>query len=249
MPSDIINTRTIQHKPIDIPAIILAGGLGTRLRSAVSDLPKCLAPVAGKPFLAYVIGHLQRCGLNNFILAAGYRHELLEAFITREYSGLSIKIHVEHELMGTGGAIRECCRLTGSEDVLVVNGDTLFECHADNLLQLHQSRNADCTLCLKPMRNFDRYGTVALQDDGRILRFSEKGYCAEGLINAGVYCLNRSTFLARNFPEKFSFEQDYLSAQVHEQRFYGMVQDAYFIDIGIPEDYARAQEELKAAHD
>lgn len=249
MPTPTTNNQPIKQKPIDIPAIILAGGLGTRLRSAVSDLPKCLAPVAGKPFLAYVFGHLQRCGLYNFILAAGYRHELLEAFINREYPGLNIKFHVERELMGTGGAVRECCRLTGSDDVLVVNGDTLFKCHADTLLQLHQSRNADCTLCLKPMHEFDRYGTVSIEQDGRIIRFSEKEHCTEGLINAGVYCLSRKNFLEQDFPEKFSFEQDYLSAQVQKQRFYGMVQDAYFIDIGIPEDYARAQEELKAAHD
>lgn len=243
------HTQPAGNTPIDLPAIILAGGLGTRLRSAVADLPKCLAPVAGKPFLAYAIGYLQRCGINNFILAAGYRHELLQEFIRKEYPELNIEIHIEKELMGTGGAIRGCCGLTEKQNVLVVNGDTLFEFDTDSLLQLHQSGNSDCTLCLKPMRNFDRYGTVTLQEDGRIIRFSEKGFCAEGLINAGVYCLNRESFLTNNFPEKFSFEQEYLSKLVQEQHFYGTVQDGYFIDIGIPEDYARAQEELKASHD
>lgn len=232
-----------------MPAIILAGGLGTRLSSAVADVPKCLAPVAGKPFLAQVIAHLERHGITSLIIAAGYRHELLRAFIENNYPGLDVRMHVEQELLGTGGAIRECCRLTESKHVLVLNGDTLFRFNSSSLLNLHLIHDADCTICLKPMQNFDRYGSVSIEADGRITRFSEKSFCRSGLINAGVYCLDRENFLRMSFPDKFSFEQDYLTAYASEKKFYGDVQDAYFIDIGIPEDYARANIELKGNND
>jgi D-glycero-alpha-D-manno-heptose 1-phosphate guanylyltransferase len=238
-----------ENMPTGLTAIILAGGLGTRLRSAVAEVPKCLAPVAGKPFLAHVIAHLERCGVTSLVIAAGYRHELVKEFIEGTYPGLDIRIHVERDLLGTGGAIRECCRLTESKHVLVVNGDTLFRFKTLSLLNLHRMHDADCTICLKPMQNFDRYGSVALDTDGRITRFSEKSFCERGLINAGVYCLDREKFCRMAFPDKFSFEQDYLSAHIRDKAFFGDVQDAYFIDIGIPEDYARANIELIKNHD
>ena len=234
-------------------AIILAGGLGTRLRSAVPDLPKCMAPVAGRPFLSYVIDYLQEQGIEKFIFALGYKSEDFEVFLRTKLPAdpakggeLRCQLSIEAEPLGTGGAIRLACQKATEGTVLVLNGDTFFGIHADELSAFHEQQKADCTLCLKPMENFDRYGVVELNSDGSIRHFREKQFYEAGLINGGVYALDRARFLSASLPEKFSFEKDYLEKQAPHGRLYGLVQNGYFIDIGIPEDYERAQKELQA---
>ena len=227
-------------------AIILAGGLGTRLRSAVPDLPKCMAPVNGRPFLAYVIDYLQQQGVEKFILSLGYKHEIITAFIKKQYPKLDVEYSIETEPLGTGGAIRYACLKTSEGNVIATNGDTLFKIDAAKLYGFHAMCGADCTLSLKPMKNFDRYGVVELNKDYSIASFKEKQQYEEGLINGGLYILNTKKFLAEYLPLKFSFEKDYLEALYTQRRMYGVVQDEYFIDIGIPEDYERAQRELTA---
>lgn len=225
--------------------IILAGGLGTRLRSAVPDLPKCMAPVAGKPFLAWVIDYYRNQGIDRFILALGYMHETIEAFIAEQYPDLDVSFSVEYEPLGTGGAIRLACVHTFDENVLVLNGDTIFTVKLDELSEFHLSNNSDCTLTLKPMKEFDRYGVVSLLPDQHIESFQEKQYYAEGLINGGVYALNVESFMELPFEDKFSFEKDYLELYYTKQNVYGLVQDEYFIDIGIPADFERANQEFR----
>lgn len=225
-------------------AIILAGGLGTRLRSVVADLPKCMAPVAGKPFLSYVINHLQQQGVDKFIFSLGYKHAYIEEWLNQSFPLLFSQIAIEEEPLGTGGAIKLACTMATEENVLVLNGDTLFSLDARKLMDDHTASNAACTLSLKPMKNFDRYGVVELDESHHVSSFKEKQYYAEGLINAGVYALNCRQFLAEALPEKFSFEKDYLEKLFRERNIRGLVQDCYFIDIGIPEDYAKAQNEL-----
>ena len=225
-------------------AIILAGGLGTRLRSVVSDLPKCMAPVAGKPFLYYVISHLQKQGVENFIFSIGYLSEVIENFLVTEYPQLNYQLSIEEEPLGTGGAIYLACKKATAENVLALNGDTLFTVGINALLNFHTGKRSECSLALKPMQQFDRYGVVALDENYCINSFQEKKYYDEGLINGGVYVINKEKFLSHSFPEKFSFEKDYLEALVNEKRFYGFEQDEYFIDIGIPEDFERAQREF-----
>lgn len=227
-------------------AIILAGGLGTRLRSVVSQLPKCMAPVAGKPFLHYVIKHLQTQGVEKFIFSIGYLSEVIEDFLAKEYSSLDYQLSVEEEPLGTGGAIYLACKKANTENILALNGDTLFTADIHSLLSFHKQKNAECSLALKPMQQFDRYGVVELDENNCVNSFKEKNYYDTGLINGGIYSINKSQFLSRQFPEKFSFEKDYLEAMVDEQKFYGLEQDKYFIDIGIPEDFERAQTELAA---
>src|SRR2546423_4664933 len=224
--------------------IILAGGLGTRLRSAVPDLPKCMAPVAGKPFLSYVIGHLRQQGIEKFIFALGYKSEAFENFLVSELSTVHYQLSTEPEPLGTGGAIKKACSLIKNKTVLVVNGDTLFKVNCKKLLSFHHMCGADCTLSLKPMKNFDRYGVVELNRDYSIKSFHEKKFYEEGLINGGVYALHVEKFLKEALPEKFSFEKDYLEQYYSKRRMFGVVQDEYFIDIGIPEDYAKAKKEL-----
>lgn len=225
--------------------IILAGGLGTRLRSAVPDLPKCMAPVAGKPFLAYVVDYFHQQGIERFIFSLGYLHEVIEAFVNTHYASLDVAYSIEQEPLGTGGAIKLACSKARQKDVLVLNGDTIFTIQLDRLAAFHTGHAADCTLSLKPMQQFDRYGVVELTADHKISNFREKQYYESGYINGGVYALNVASFLQENLPGKFSFEKDYLESLYAQRNMYGLAQDAYFIDIGIPADYEKANQEFR----
>jgi len=225
--------------------IILAGGLGTRLRSVVSDLPKCMAPVAGRPFLFYVINYLRLQGVDKFIFSLGYKNEIIEDYLKDQFPTLNYQCSIEDEPLGTGGAIQLACQKATGKNVIVANGDTLFRINVEEVMSFHQQQHAECTLALKPMQNFDRYGVVELNENGTVRDFQEKRFYERGLINGGVYILNVAHFLAKRFPLKFSFEKDYLEQYYQEGKIFGIVQDSYFIDIGIPEDYNRAQEELR----
>src|SRR5215471_8531665 len=226
-------------------AIILAGGLGTRLRSVVTDLPKCMAPVAGQPFLKHVIRYFFSQGIERFIFSLGYKHEIIERFLDAEFPTLNFQCSIEEEPLGTGGAIQQACRRATEENVIVVNGDSLFKVDVQKCFASHIENNADCTLLLKPMKNFDRYGVVEIDTDFTVRKFNEKQFYQSGDINGGVYVLNVERFMDLGFPEKFSFEKDYLERHVQGGMILGFVQDEYFIDIGIPEDFQRAQEELR----
>ena len=225
-------------------AIILAGGLGTRLRSVVSDLPKCMAPVDGKPFLHFVVEQLKRQGVENFIFSLGYKHEMITDWLNDQYSSLNIQNSIEVEPLGTGGAVKLACSQAGSKNVLVLNGDTFFNVDLLLLAGFHEAQDADCTLSLKPMQDFDRYGVVELNGDHSITSFKEKSHYETGFINGGIYALNKERFLQEQLPQKFSFEKDYLEQFFNKRKMYGLPQDEYFIDIGIPEDYEKAQREL-----
>ncbi|HRE49985.1 MAG TPA: nucleotidyltransferase family protein [Flavitalea sp.] len=227
-------------------AIILAGGLGTRLRSAVPDLPKCMAPVAGRPFIAYVIDYYRSQGITSFIFSLGYKHERIAEYISAAYPGLSHQCVIEEEPLGTGGAIRRSCETASGQNVMVLNGDTFFKVDIRSMSRFHQDKEADCTLALKPMINSDRYGIVETHPDHSIRSFREKQFYAKSLVNGGVYLLNTQQFLKEGLPQKFSFEKDYLEALFAERKIYGFIQDVYFIDIGIPEDFRKAQHELPA---
>ncbi|HET6254262.1 MAG TPA: sugar phosphate nucleotidyltransferase [Puia sp.] len=224
-------------------AIILAGGLGTRLRPAVPDLPKCLAPVGGRPFIGYITDYFRSEGIERFIFALGYKSIFFDSFFQAEFPNGGYEVSLEAEPLGTGGAIRQACELVEGATVLILNGDTFFRIGLKALADFHAGRQAGCSLCLKPMQDFDRFGVVEIADDGRVSRFREKQYYPAGLINGGVYALDRSAFLSGQWPKIFSFEKDYLEAS-REKRLYGLVQDRYFIDIGIPEDYRRVQKEI-----
>ncbi len=226
-------------------AIILAGGLGTRLRSAVPDLPKCMAPVAGRPFLYYVISHLQMQGVQHFVFSLGYKAEVILDYLQENFPALQYDVVIEPEPLGTGGAIALALTKAIGTDVVIANGDTLFKIDLPAVLHVHQSCGAACTLALKPMQQFDRYGVVELSENGKIQSFKEKQFYNNGLINGGMYVLNKKRFLQRSFPQKFSFEKEYLEAAQFEGIFYGCVQDAYFIDIGIPGDFEKAGNDLQ----
>ena len=220
-------------------AIVLAGGLGTRLRSVLGEVPKCLAPVAGKPFLEYLLGALSRAGVSCVVFSVGHLREQVMAYVDSRSWPFQVAYAVETTPLGTGGGIRLALSKCLEDKVLVVNGDTLFDVDIPAL-----PFEAPVTLALKPLRNFSRYGTVELGADGKVSAFREKAPCREGLINGGVYALRRSLLPLAHLPEKFSFETDVLQPLSCSGQVAGVVQDGYFIDIGIPEDYARAQQEL-----
>lgn len=226
-------------------AIILAGGFGTRLQEAIADMSKSLAPVAGRPFLSYLIDYLRMQGIERFIFALGYKWGLVEEYLQKNYATLDFTCVIEEEPLGTGGSIQLAARKALSENVLVANGDTLFRIKLGRLEEVHKRNDAECTVALKAIENSDRYGAVALDNCGKIISFREKQFYGNSLINGGIYLLNKAKFLSRGLPEKFSFEKDYLEKFFKEGNFFGLVQEGYFIDIGTPGDYEKAQSDLK----
>lgn len=226
-------------------AVILAGGFGTRLRHVVSDVPKPMAPVAGRPFLCWLIERLAAQGYSHIVLATGYMHEKVEEFFHDEYDGVRIDYAREMSPLGTGGAIVNALQQCQEESVTVLNGDTLFD--IDHRLFIENGAHDDSRLTIVTRRVDDagRYGAVEVDAEGRIAAFREKDPSfGSGLINGGIYRLHRSLLESYAVGQQFSFEKEVL--QPLKEPFYAWPSDAYFIDIGVPDDYARAQIELPA---
>ena len=223
--------------------IILAGGMGTRLQSVVADKPKCLADLNGKPFLSYLSQHISQFNFRKVVFSIGYKKDMIIDYVTNhpEEFPFDYEFAEEEEPLGTGGAIMNAITHCDTEDVFVMNGDTFFDVDFDAMLDFQRSKMADCTLALKPMDKADRYGLVRINDDMIVTGFEEKQAGASGLINGGIYCIFRSSFINIPFERKFSFEKDYLEKFILERNLAGFIQDTYFIDIGIPEDYERAK--------
>lgn len=219
-------------------AIILAGGMGTRLQSVVSDVPKCMAPVAGKPFLSYLFATLENAGFNHIILSLGYKHEVILKWLPTYKTGMDIDFVIEDTPLGTGGAVKFALSKARQENTFILNGDTFFHIDYASMLKQHRATGAEATLALKEMRDFARYGTI-LTENNTITAFREKQYRAKGLINAGTYLIRRDALAA--CPDKFSLEKDYFETNVPLGNIAGFPSGGYFIDIGIPEDYAKAQ--------
>lgn len=223
-------------------AIILAGGFGTRLRTVVSDVPKPMAPVAGRPFLSYLLDDLSRQGYGHVVLATGYLHEKVEEYYGHEYQGIAIDYAREFTPLGTGGAIVNGLQHCSEEHVTVLNGDTLFHVNHSSLFRTDQD---DCRLSilLRHVPDAGRYGAVEVDDKGFISAFREKDPTAgTGLINAGIYRMHRAMLDCYPVGHQFSFEKEVLQPLREPVRAFAL--DGYFIDIGIPEDYSRAQTEL-----
>ena len=214
-------------------AIILAGGFGTRLRSVVSEVPKPMAPVAGRPFLSYLLDRLAAQGYMHVVLSTGYLHEKVEDFFHDAYHGIS------------GGAIVNALSRCSSDEVTVLNGDTLFDIDHGAMLRFAAHHDTPLAVVLRQVDDASRYGSVLLDSEGRIADFREKStLAAPGLINGGIYRLRRSLLSTYTVGDAFSFEREVLQQRFRDTAFYAYADGAYFIDIGIPADYARAQEEL-----
>lgn len=221
--------------------IVLAGGLGTRLQSTIGAMPKCMAMVAGQPFLFHLFQYLTEQQCSRVILSLGYKHEMVEDWLVATDWDFDIEIVIEKEALGTGGGIALAMKKAKTDNVFVLNGDTMFSVSLPEMLLFHQERKSATSIALKQMEYFERYGVVHLDAAQKLLSFEEKKYQESGLINGGIYLVNMPYFESKQFPEKCSFEKDYLERFIGEQRFYGFLSSAYFIDIGVPEDYAQAQ--------
>lgn len=223
-------------------AIILAGGLGTRLKNVVADRPKPMAPVAGKPFLEYLIKYLTKSGISKIILSVGFRWEIIHDYFGNSHSGATIEYAIENEPLGTGGGILNALNFSTGETIFLVNGDTFFHIDLQEFTKFHTASNADLSVALRRMKDGSRYGTISTASDGRILEFLEKQENSDHvLINGGIYILSRNAFCQKTFPKKFSFEKDFLESSYKNQRFFGKEFDDYFIDIGIPDTFRQAQ--------
>jgi D-glycero-alpha-D-manno-heptose 1-phosphate guanylyltransferase len=228
-------------------AIILAGGFGTRLQSVVNDVPKPMAPINHEPFLNYVFDYLKYYKIEHVVLSTGYLADKIVEYYKTEYKGIKISYAKEETPLGTGGGIRLAMSKCKTNDVLVLNGDSFFDVDINTHYKNHISKQADCTLALRKVDDAARYGTIVLGSENIIETFKEKDNIAQaGLINGGVYILNREIYL-NNTEEvvPFSIEKDFYEKKIKELRIFGFEYDGYFIDIGIPEDYKKAQIDFK----
>jgi NDP-sugar pyrophosphorylase family protein len=226
-----------------IPAIILAGGSGTRLASAVSDVPKPMAPIGARPFLELVMTHLRSQGVAELVLSIGHKGAVIERHFGARWQGVRIRYCAERAPLGTGGAMRKAMDEGGYAQAFVLNGDTY--CPVALAALAAAQRGAHLTLTLKKVDDAARFGSVQMAGDGRITGFREKNAAAgPGLINAGVYLVQRELFEFAPRTPRFSFETEVLQKAFGAATMRGYVTDAMFIDIGIPSEWRRAQELL-----
>lgn len=222
-------------------AVVLAGGMGTRLRTIVADRPKPMAEIHGKPFLEYLLDYLVELDIRKTILSVGYMHETIVKHFGRRYRNIELDYAIETTPLGTGGGLRHALFKTSSEVLFVFNGDTYFRVEPDRMISMMEEQDADVVLALRSVADSWRYGTIATGTDSRIVRFSEKGeHHGPALINGGIYLLKRRTIAEAEFPESFSLETGFFEKKVSELRFFGIPFTGKFIDIGIPETYTAA---------
>ena len=225
-------------------AIVLAGGFGTRLRQVVTDVPKPMAPIAGRPFLEILLGELAQKGFFRVVLSLGFMAEKISGHFGPRFAGLDITYVVEDTPLGTGGATRLAATVCTQDHVFVLNGDTYLDLEVDLLERQWQAKRHPIVVG-RQVPDTTRYGRLVVDGD-RITSFAEKGIAGPGLINAGCYVL--ATDALAQFPvnQSFSIETDYLVPEVARATVEVFVTEGVFIDIGIPEDYARAQTLLAA---
>jgi len=235
----------IKKKPsenqINFTAIVLAGGMGTRLQSVVADRPKPMALINGKPFLAYLLESLIQQGADEIILAVGHMSEIIAVFFQDRFLDIPIKYSYEDELLGTGGAIRQALSHSSKSTNIVLNGDSWLDMDYQTLVEEKTDKDSPMRLVLTPMTNFDRYGTVTFDESGLVQSFQEKQFKDAGYINAGIYLIDRDWYLAHSPIGKFSLETELLPKMVELGLLHATVFQGFFIDIGIPEDYQRAK--------
>jgi len=228
-------------------ALVLVGGLGTRLKSVYSEGPKAMAPIRGKPFLDHLLRGLARAGFVDVVLCVGYRHEpIREFFGDGSRIGLNLHYSIERELLGTAGAIRlGAIKFASGERVFAINGDTLHPIDYTEMLRFHNRKRANCTITLAEVQDAVRYGSVELQPSGRVIGFLEKNApSGRSLVNSGTYIFEPNVIDAIPADRPVSLEREVLPLILGEL-VVGFTSQAYFIDIGVPADYIRAQTELE----
>lgn len=224
-------------------AIILAGGKGTRLSSVLNGMPKPMAPIGNRVFLEIILDKLKESQVTNVVLSVGYKANVIQQYFGSEYAGIRITYAAEARPLGTGGAIRAALAYIRGTKALVLNGDTYLDLNYRGMIQAHEVTGRPLSIAAVEVLDTSRYGQMLVQQD-TVIGFSDQGSGrGSGTINAGVYVVEKNVF-RDDQSECFSFERDFLARFVSSLRPYAFRTSGYFIDIGIPEDYARAQHEL-----
>ncbi len=220
-------------------AIVLAGGFGTRLRQIVADVPKPMAPVAGRPFLELLLRSLGNKGFTRVILATGYMAEKISDHFGCQFAGVDLDYSVEAEPLGTGGAVSQAARLVREDHFFVFNGDTFLDLDA-YAVEGTWHRTREPVIVAREVADCVRYGRLET-DQGYVVRFAEKGRAGPGLINAGCYVFRADQFSGFEPGVCFSLEKDFLAPLVESSAVALHVSSGLFIDIGVPSDYTKAQ--------
>lgn len=220
-------------------AVVLAGGLGTRLQSVLMGQPKPMAKVSGRPFLEIILENLIKNGISEVIISVGYKSEQIISYFGAMFRGIPLTYQVESEPLGTGGAMKQALSSMAEEHCLVVNGDSYVDFDLFRLTKMYELEN-NPIIVTAFLDEVGRFGTVELEKN-RIVSFNEKSISGEGTINAGVYLLPTNLFDNKNTPNTFSFEKDFLSQDIHRREYRTFPSSGVFIDIGTPEDYGRSQ--------
>ncbi len=227
-------------------AVILAGGFGTRLQTVVKDIPKSMAPVNGRPFLEYLLDYLISYNYKKIVLSVGYKSESIISHFGSSYKELEIIYAIENEPLGTGGGIRMALTKCDEKNVLALNGDTLFLVDLHNFNKLHHKKNAVISIALRKVADISRYGEIKVNRNRYITSFGEKTSAkVPGLINGGIYIIQREFFLENTNPSAFSAERDIFEKWTINHKLAGFAYDSYFLDIGIPADFLKAQHEFQ----
>ena len=220
-------------------AIVLAGGFGTRLRHVVADVPKPMAPVAGRSFLEIFLSSLARKGFSRAVLSLGFMAEKISGHFGPHFAGLDLAYVVEDDPLGTGGATRLAVESCNQDHVFVFNGDTYLDLEVELIEHQWQARRNPIVVGRK-VPDTTRYGRLVVDGD-RVTNFAGKGISGPGLINAGCYVLSREALAGFSLNQPFSIETDYLVPEVAHAKVEVFVTKGMFIDIGIPKDYSLAQ--------
>lgn len=225
-------------------ALILAGGMGTRLRTALNDRPKPMADVSGSPFLLHIINQLKEAGIRDILMSIGYRAEIIkDHFGDGSDFGARISYSEEAEPLGTGGALQLALDQVRGDSFLVMNGDSHCQVDFEKFFNFHYERGAQLTMVVVRNKESGGYGVLDVDEMGRVARFYEKEKNEYGLINAGIYLMNREIIAFFPGDAKFSLEYD-LFPKLIGKGFYAFITDAEMIDIGTPERYAEARDIL-----
>jgi D-glycero-alpha-D-manno-heptose 1-phosphate guanylyltransferase len=235
-------------RQIPMEMLILAGGYGTRLRSVVSEVPKPMAPVGGRPFLEYLLDYWIIQGVRRFIISTGYLGDIVQSHFGNDHRTATIEYTHELSPLGTGGALRLALKeITWSgKYALMANGDTWFPVDLTLMMGNAAQQNKPITVALKSMDKNDRYGGVKVSSNGTVQAFGAKSGGSPTLINAGCYLLEIAAVrqALENYSEAFSLEHDFLAPYAADGHVGSSIQDRPFLDIGVPEDYHRAFELL-----